>query len=56
MPSVAIMIIGDHLEALREHDPPVIARTRGNRTIVDLRAVDPADDAVIVDCLRKLRA
>jgi L-seryl-tRNA(Ser) seleniumtransferase len=56
MPSAAITITGDHLAALREHDPPVIARTRGNRTIVDLRAVDTADDVVIVDCLRKLRA
>jgi L-seryl-tRNA(Ser) seleniumtransferase len=48
MPSIAIMLAGDHLAALRANDPPVIARSRDGHTIVDLRAVDPADDDVLI--------
>ena len=55
VPSVAITLAGDHLTALRDHDPPVIARTRDGRTILDLRAVDPAEDDVLIDCVRKLQ-
>jgi L-seryl-tRNA(Ser) seleniumtransferase len=55
MPSVAIALDGDHLAALRAHDPPIIARTRDGRTSLDLRAVDVADDPVIADCVRNLR-
>lgn len=52
MPSVGIALRGDHLAALRRHDPPVVARVREGSTVVDLRAVDPEDDAVIVEALR----
>jgi L-seryl-tRNA(Ser) seleniumtransferase len=38
---------GDHLVRLREARPPIIARTREGTTFVDLRTVDPADDAHI---------
>ena len=55
MPSVAITLAGDHLAALRANDPPVIARTRDGRTLLDLRAVDPADDDVLIECVRKLQ-
>ena len=44
---------GDHLAALRAHDPPVIARAREGVTVLDLRAVEPADDAVLVEALRR---
>jgi L-seryl-tRNA(Ser) seleniumtransferase len=52
MPSVGVALAGDHLAALRRHDPPVIARVREGSTVLDLRAVDPDDDAVIVEALR----
>ncbi len=54
MPSFGIVLDGDHTEALRRHDPPVIARSRDGTTALDLRAVDPAADDVVVDALRAL--
>jgi L-seryl-tRNA(Ser) seleniumtransferase len=53
IPSAGIKIDGDHLATLREHDPPVIARTRDGVTVLDLRAVDVSDDAVVVEALRR---
>ena len=47
IPSAGIAVEGDVTAALRAHDPPVIARTRDDRTLLDLRTVDPADDAVV---------
>ena len=52
MESFGVEISGDHLSALRSHDPPVIARSRDDRTIIDLRAVARADDAVVIAALR----
>ncbi len=52
IPSVGLAVDGDRLAALRAHDPPVIARTVDARTVLDLRTVDPADDAVLIDALR----
>ena len=52
IPSVGVAVDGDRLAELRAHDPPVIARTVDERTVLDLRTVDPADDAVLVDALR----
>jgi L-seryl-tRNA(Ser) seleniumtransferase len=49
IPSAGVRLDGNHLAALREHDPPVIARTRDGVTVLDLRAVDPADDATVID-------
>jgi L-seryl-tRNA(Ser) seleniumtransferase len=43
--SAGVAVPGDHLEALRAADPPILARAREGRTLCDLRAVDPADDA-----------
>jgi L-seryl-tRNA(Ser) seleniumtransferase len=54
MPSSGIVLDGDRLAELRDHDPPVIARTRDGRTVLDLRSVDPADDAIITDALAQL--
>jgi hypothetical protein len=42
---------GDLLTALRGHDPPVIARTQEGSTVLDLRAVEPAEDDVLVEAL-----
>jgi L-seryl-tRNA(Ser) seleniumtransferase len=47
IPSAGIAVDGDVTVALRAHDPPVIGRTRDDRTLLDLRTVDPADDAVV---------
>jgi L-seryl-tRNA(Ser) seleniumtransferase len=51
MPSYGVVLRGDHLAALRAGTPPVIARVRDGRTSLDLRTVDPADDAVVVAAL-----
>jgi L-seryl-tRNA(Ser) seleniumtransferase len=47
IPSAGIAVEGDITKALRAHDPPVIARARDDRTLLDLRTVDPADDAIV---------
>ena len=53
IPSAGIEVDGDVVDGLRTRGPvPVIARVRDDRTICDLRAVDPTDDAVLVDALR----
>lgn len=51
MPSYGVTIDGDLLASLRRHDPAVIARSRDDRTMLDLRSVAPSDDAVVVDAL-----
>jgi L-seryl-tRNA(Ser) seleniumtransferase len=51
MPSYGVVLRGDHLAALRSGTPPVVARVRDGRTSLDLRTVDPADDAVVVAAL-----
>ncbi len=51
IPSAGVDVEGDVTEALRSHDPPVIARVRDGRTVVDLRTVDPADDVVVAKAL-----
>ena len=55
IPSAGIALGGDHSAALRDHDPPVIARVHEDRTILDLRSVDPADDVVIAKALTALQ-
>jgi L-seryl-tRNA(Ser) seleniumtransferase len=56
VPSAAIAISGDHSEALRAASPlPIVARVHHGRTLIDLRAIDPADDALIVDALTALK-
>ena len=52
MPSVGVIIDEDLLEQLRRHNTPVIARSRKERTLLDFRSVDPADDVNIVAALR----
>jgi L-seryl-tRNA(Ser) seleniumtransferase len=53
IPSAGVRVAGDHLARLRAHDPPVIARTRDGATVLDLRAVEVADDAVLVEALQR---
>jgi len=40
---------------LRHSDPPVIARVERDRLVIDLRTVDPSDDALVRDALRRAR-
>ena len=54
IPSFGVRVAGDRLAALARPRPPVIARARDGATVLDLRAVEPADDAVIVDALARL--
>jgi L-seryl-tRNA(Ser) seleniumtransferase len=54
IPSYGVAVDGDHLETLRGHDPPVIARVREQVTYLDLRTVDPADDEVVAQAVRAL--
>ncbi len=56
IPSAGVSLAGDHTASLRAHDPPVIARTLDGRTLLDLRSVDPADDAVVAHALAACRA
>ena len=50
--SFGIAIDGDVTAALRANDPPVIARVEDGRTILDLRTVDPDDDAVVAAAVK----
>jgi L-seryl-tRNA(Ser) seleniumtransferase len=47
MASVGIALDGDRLAELRARQVPVIARTRDDQTLLDLRSVDPADDQAL---------
>jgi L-seryl-tRNA(Ser) seleniumtransferase len=53
IPSAGVALPGDLTAALRAHDPPVIARVVADRTVADLRTVDPADDPVLAKALSK---
>jgi L-seryl-tRNA(Ser) seleniumtransferase len=53
IPSAGIAVDGDVTSALRAHEPPVIARTRDDRTLVDLRTVDAADDPVVAKAVNQ---
>jgi hypothetical protein len=46
-----VAVDGDCTAALRRADPPVVARVADGRTICDLRAVDPEDDAHLAAAL-----
>jgi L-seryl-tRNA(Ser) seleniumtransferase len=56
MPSCALVLVGDHLRTLRNAPTPIIARTRDDRTFLDLRAVDPVHEPAIVSCLATILA
>jgi L-seryl-tRNA(Ser) seleniumtransferase len=54
IPSAGVRFDGNHTAALRAWDPPIIARVQADATIVDLRTVDPADDADVAKALAAL--
>jgi L-seryl-tRNA(Ser) seleniumtransferase len=53
LPSYGVAVPGDHRATLRRHDPAVVARLRDGTTLCDLRSVDPSDDLVLADALRR---
>ena len=53
IPSAGIVLAGDRAAALRHNAVPVIARVAGQRTYLDLRTVDPADDVVLAAAARR---
>jgi L-seryl-tRNA(Ser) seleniumtransferase len=54
IPSAGVRVTGDHAADLRAGEPPIIARVEEGGTVLDLRAVDPADDPSIARALRAL--
>ena len=54
IPSFGITLDGDRRSELRSGSLPVMARVNEGATIVDLRSIDPADDAAIVAALQHL--
>lgn len=52
IPSAAVALPGDHAEALRAAEPPVIARVHADCTLCDLRSVAPEQDVVLTAALR----
>ena len=53
IPSAGVVLDGDRAAALRGNEVPVIARVAGQRTYLDLRTVDPADDAIVAAAARR---
>lgn len=54
IPSAGIAIEGDHRRALRDAPTAIMARVVDDTTILDVRTVDPSDDAALVAALRAL--
>jgi len=52
--SIGVALNGDQRVALRAHTTPVIARTVGNTTYLDMRSIAPADDHVVVEAMSRL--
>ena len=54
IPSIAIALEGDRTAALRAATPPIIARVNEGLTFLDLRTIEPSDDALVRGALSKL--
>jgi len=53
IPSAGVSLAGDVTAQLRATDPkPIIARVDDNRTVLDLRTVDPADDPLVAGAVK----
>jgi len=56
LPGWAVALPTAYAAALRSGDPTVVARTERGRCLVDLRCVDPADDARVAAAIRSASA
>jgi L-seryl-tRNA(Ser) seleniumtransferase len=54
IPSIAIALHGDRTADLRACTPPIIARVHEGKTYLDLRTIDPSDDALVRAALSRL--
>jgi L-seryl-tRNA(Ser) seleniumtransferase len=54
IPSAGVAVAGDRSAELRASPVPIIARVSDDRTILDLRTVDPDDDAAVAQALAGL--
>ncbi|MBC2932191.1 L-seryl-tRNA(Sec) selenium transferase [Nocardioides sp. zg-1228] len=54
LPSAAISLPERLAAPLRAGDPPVLGRTVRGRLLLDLLALDPADDATLADAVRRV--
>lgn len=54
IPSVGVVVPGDHLATLRAAPTPIVARSHGRDTLLDLRSVDPDDDVHLAAALAAL--
>ncbi len=54
IPSVGLHLRGDRRDALRWADRPIVARSHGDDTVLDLRTIDPVDDAFVTAALGAL--
>ncbi len=52
--SIGIVINGDYLTKLRMNATPIIARVKDDKTFLDLRTIQPDDDEIVVQALRRL--
>ena len=46
--SFGVAVSGEHAEAFRGGRPPIVCRTEGGSTMLDLRTVGPSDDDVVI--------
>ncbi|MEQ8843066.1 MAG: L-seryl-tRNA(Sec) selenium transferase [Acidimicrobiales bacterium] len=53
IPSAGVAVDGDHRATLRRRARPLIGRVADGRTIIDLRTVEPDDDAEVAAALRE---
>ncbi len=49
--SFGVSVAGDRRAELRQHQPPIIARVEEQCTLLDLRTVDPSQDATVARAL-----
>jgi len=54
IPSIGITLDGDVRQSLRERSTPIMARVIEDKTILDLRTVDPGDDEGITHALQSI--
>jgi L-seryl-tRNA(Ser) seleniumtransferase len=52
LPSAALSLPEPYAAALRAGTPAVLGRLEGGRCLLDLRALDPADDETLAECVR----